>query len=522
VKPDQAAALRHFWRQAPLFARIGGRLNLRSYQAEAARQVAASVLEGRGLSFVIMFPRQSGKNELQAQLEAYLLLLLSDWPYEMVKVSPTWKPQSQNAMRRLERVLDGNLFTRHRWRKESGYIYRLGRARLTFLSGAAGANVVGATASHLLACDEAQDVEIVKWDKEFAPMAASANATRVFWGTAWTAETLLGRELRAAQAAERQDGLRRVFRIDAGQVAAEVPAYGRFVAEQVSRLGRQHPLIRTQYYSEELEAAGGLFPPARLALMRGAHPAQVAPLPGRMYAVTIDVGGEEMPGGERAPGGEAPLSNCVGEGRGNEVHDATALTVFEVDLEGMDGPLAGQGRPLYRAVWRCAWNGASQVQLYAQIKALLAHWQPLNTVIDATGLGAGLAAFLEALQMGRVLRFVFNAHSKSKLGWDFLSIIETGRYKEHAPDEVQPLQALFWAQAAGCEYRLQPTVGCTASEARLLGWGVPPGKRHPASGSPLHDDLLVSAALVAALEDLPWGRAHSAIIPAPAPGWDRF
>ena len=153
MKPDQAAALRHFWRQAPLFARIGGRLNLRSYQAEAARQVAASVLEGRGLSFVIMFPRQSGKNELQAQLEAYLLLLLSDWPYEMVKVSPTWKPQSLNAMRRLERVLSSNLLTREQWVKESGHTYRVGAARLTFLSAAASSHIVGATASQLLECE---------------------------------------------------------------------------------------------------------------------------------------------------------------------------------------------------------------------------------------------------------------------------------------------------------------------------------------------------------------------------------
>ncbi len=37
-------------------------------------------------------PRQSGKNELQAQLETYLLLLYSELEGEIVKVSPTWKP----------------------------------------------------------------------------------------------------------------------------------------------------------------------------------------------------------------------------------------------------------------------------------------------------------------------------------------------------------------------------------------------------------------------------------------------
>ncbi len=53
-------------------------------------------------------PAQSGKNELQAQLETYLLALFCDTPAEMVKVSPTLKPQAQTAMRRLERTLKKN------------------------------------------------------------------------------------------------------------------------------------------------------------------------------------------------------------------------------------------------------------------------------------------------------------------------------------------------------------------------------------------------------------------------------
>jgi hypothetical protein len=106
----------------------------------------------------VMFPRQSGKNELQAQIEAYLLVLLREKGGEMVKVSPTWKPQSQNAMRRLERTVKANMVTAGWWGKESGYIYRVGEARITFLSGAPEANIVGATATLLLQVDEAQDV----------------------------------------------------------------------------------------------------------------------------------------------------------------------------------------------------------------------------------------------------------------------------------------------------------------------------------------------------------------------------
>ncbi len=96
----------------------------------------------------------------------------SDAAAEIVKISPTWKPQTLNAMRRLERVLQKNLITRSMWAKESGYIYRLNTARIFFFSGGPQANIVGATASTLLEVDEAQDVEIAKFDKDIAPMAA--------------------------------------------------------------------------------------------------------------------------------------------------------------------------------------------------------------------------------------------------------------------------------------------------------------------------------------------------------------
>jgi hypothetical protein len=168
-------------------------ITLRNYQREVATAVVDSVFDRAGNTIVIIFPRQSGKNELQALIECYLLLIFSERDAEMVKASPTWKPQSINAMRRLERVLERNMLTAKVWRKESGYIYRIGKARIYFLSGGDTANVVGATANELLQCDEAQDVSIRKWDKDFGPMAASTNATRVFWGTAWTSRTLLAR-----------------------------------------------------------------------------------------------------------------------------------------------------------------------------------------------------------------------------------------------------------------------------------------------------------------------------------------
>ena len=187
------------------FTRAGTGITLRNYQLPVARAIVDSVINQKGLSFVVIFPRQSGKNELQAQIEIYLLMIYSMLDKEIVKVSPTWRPQSLNAIRRLERAMDNNVLAiilggaAREPIKEQGFIYRFQTSRIYFLSGAPTSNIVGATASLLLECDEAQDVSLEKWDKEINPMAASTNATRVFWGTAWTSNTLLAREKKAAQ-----------------------------------------------------------------------------------------------------------------------------------------------------------------------------------------------------------------------------------------------------------------------------------------------------------------------------------
>ena len=335
-----------------------GRITLRSYQEAAALAIVDSVLNDRGLSFVVMFPRQSGKNELQAQIESYLLARLADTNAEMVKVSPTFKPQTENAMRRLERALKSNLITRTLWTKQQGYIYRINEAAIYFFSGEPTSNIVGATASTLLSLDEAQDITIPKYDKDIAPMAASTNATRVFWGTAWTSTTLLARELRAAREAQAKDGIQRVFVLDADQVAAEVPAYGDFVAEQVKRLGRSNPMIRTQYYSEEIDAEGGLFPPQRTALMRGAHSPRSEPEPGKTYAFLIDVAGED----------EEQTGDIAAAALSNPARDATALTIVEVDTATLSDPLVAA--PTYRALDRHLWTGHKHTTLFTAIRSI--------------------------------------------------------------------------------------------------------------------------------------------------------
>lgn len=500
-----------------LFSEFASGVRLRSYQVDVAHAVVDSVLRRRGLTFVVMFPRQSGKNELQAQIETYLLTLLQKSDAEIVKVSPTWKPQSLNAMRRLQRVIERNVMIRYQWRKENGYIFRIGTARIFFLSGEPEANIVGATASTLLEVDEAQNVMPAKFDKDIAPMAASTNATRIFWGTAWTADTLLARELRAARGAEADDQVRRVFVCTADQVALEVPAYQAFVSGQVARLGRNHPMVKSQFYSEEVDGEAGLFSPARRALMVGMHLRQTLPVAGRAYAFTLDVGGE----GAKAEGGRAPaLQRTQYDASGKEEenqkrinkelpnqelinpeptsdHDATALTIFDVDTSTLSDPLLRA--PTYRVVDRRLWVGEKHSALYAQLLSLAATWRPLYVVVDATGVGAGLAGFLEKALPGRVIPFVFSAASKSRLGWDFLSVVETGRFKDwYEPEKHWNEQDVFWRQVEVCQGEVFPGPG------QRMKWGVAESARDPDSGLPLHDDLLISAALCAVLDGQPW------------------
>jgi hypothetical protein len=526
---DPKSTYREFIRDIATFTLFGGKLKLRSYQLEVAQRICDSVLDRVGLTFVIMFPRQSGKNELQAQIEAYLLNILHHTEAEIVKVSPTYKPQTMNAMRRLERVLAKNVLTRKKWVKESGYIYRLGMARIIFLSGTPEANIVGATASTLLEVDEAQDVEIAKFDKDIAPMAASTNATRVFWGTAWTSQTLLGRELRAARHAETADGLRRVFVLTAEDVGREVPAYRRFVEAQVARLGRQHLMVRTQFFSEEIDGQAGMFPAERVAMMQGDHsplarpggmeygplfekrttndgpptPSHGRQVGSRIYCMLIDVGGEDQDMEDTNLSLHPDRVHREDASRSSASHDSTALTIVEVDLATLGDPVVRA--PTYRVVHRRQWSGVRYTSLYAELQALAKTWYARWLVVDATGIGAGLASFLSAAFPGRVIPFIFSQASKSRLGWGFITMVDGGRWKDYTNGRTdgglelqKDLQAEFYRQVGFCQYEIQ------VGPARAMTWGVPDGTRDPVTGQLVHDDLLVSAALACVLDEQAW------------------
>jgi hypothetical protein len=146
---------------------------------------------------------------------------------------------------------------------------------------------------------------------------------------------------------------------------------------------------------------------------------------------------------------------------------------------------------------RAAWvELAAQPVLLAQISTYARAWGVRALVVDATGVGAGLASFLTRAFPEKVTAFVFTAQSKSKLGWDFISLIEAGRFHDHADDS--PYRRIFDRQLEHCAYEIVPGPG------RLMRWGVPAGRRDQRTGEHVHDDFLLSAALASVLDTLPW------------------
>ena len=178
--------------------------------------------------------------------------------------------------------------------------------------------------------------------------------------------------------------------------------------------------------------------------------------------------------------------------------DSTALTIVEVDL----GSLKDLQRPTYHVRLRRSWTGQSHLTVFGQIQALYETWLPRHIVIDATGVGEGLWSLLDRRYKTRVIPVKFTRGQKSEIGWQFLSIIDTGRFRDHChTDEVD-------LQYTRCQYEILPGPG------EVLRWGVPEGTRGP-DGAWVHDDYLLADSLVACLDRLEWRLTSPTSILAP-------
>ena len=470
-------ALRPLFEDPGAFSRVTlPTKRLRAYQLAPARAIADSVARGLGMQYAVVFSRQAGKDEMLAQILAFLLNRYQNRGGNAVIGAPTRQPQANISRDRLLDRLKLCPLTVGRASTRDGYVVEVGRASARFMSAAPGANARGQTADLLLVANEAQDIDPAVWDAVFDPMAASTNATTLFMGTVWSKSGLLYRQMSHLEELQARDGIKRVWRIGWREVEKAQPAYGQRVRARIAQLGETHPYIRTEYELIELDNEGGLFPPARMAQLQGDHRRARRAEPGKVYAGLLDVAGEE----EEGTGPDAFDSGAK--------RDSTALTVVEVATTGRE-------LPQYRVVDRRAWTGAKHTALHGQLVDLArAVWGVRALVVDATGVGEGLASFLaDALGRGpkavAVEAFKFTQKSKSELGWSFVGMIDAGRFKEYA-DDGDELSRLARHQYAACEFEVLPGPG------KLLRWSVPTSRGH--------DDLLLSAALTARLDAIDW------------------
>lgn len=467
------AALRRALGNIERFSAMILRLPLRGYQAEIAQAVLRAIEEGRGQQLTVMMPRQSGKNQLSAHLEAYLLTRKQRSGGSIVKCAPTYRPQVLVSVARLLRALE-NPLTAGQWRRRDGHIVELGRASIAFYSAEPGAHVVGGTASLLLECDEAQDVHPDKWEKDFRPMAATGNAASVLYGTPWTDDTLLARQIALNREAEAQDGIKRHFQVAWSTVAEANPAYGQHVEGEIARLGEHHPIVRTQYLLRTVAGGGRFLDAGQLAQLLGEHPPEDGPSPRRVgpgsYVAGLDVAGEDE---------EDPAGQTV---RVNPRRDSTVLTIAYAAQTRVGERVL---EPRFEIVRQYAWRGDRHRELYPRILGLVSErWGCRAVVVDATGVGGGLAAFLgAALGPGIVTPYRYTAASKSQLAYDFLAAVNSGRLKVHAESSdpaANELRRELLRQCEQAEYAMRAH--------QVMSFFVPEQRGH--------DDLLNAAALL--------------------------
>jgi len=438
-------------------------MKLRPYQLEVARAVMDSIAKGSGLTISVEIARQGGKNELSAHLEVLLLTLYMARGGNNVKCSPTFKPQTIISMERLKQRLDDFGFDGI-YRSQMGYIVQLGHAKVTFRSAEGSPSVVGRTADILLDHAEAQDVGKDKYTKEFRPMGSATNVTTVLYGTTWDDSTLLEQTKQVNLESEKRDGVKRHFRYDWQEVGRCNPGYLKFVQSEQQRLGEEHPLFRTQYALLPVARGGGFLSRQQIALMLGEHQRQAHPEGKGTYIAGVDLAGEHEPE-TMGPGGSG-----TGRVKG---HDSSVITVAKVDA-------GDHSQPVLKVVEQYQWTGAPHSQLYAQMTHLFKDvWKCHRIVVDATGIGQPVASFLRKELGSRVIPLVITSRSKSDMGFELLSFINSGRLKLYAQDgSPEYRETLFELEKARAQYHPNQTMNFYVD---------------PQDG---HDDFLVSLALM--------------------------
>lgn len=496
---------------------------LYGYQLEfaaSAEEYIADCRAGlvRNTPMVFMVSRQGGKNETSARLQVRLLCKYSNatGSNNLIKTAPTFKPTLINSMRRLDQSLKPLPFLYERfiprgvtkrwqqkagtrmkpiWRKNHGYIYTLGNASVTFLSGEPDANKVGDTASIALEIDEAQAFSQQVYELEFQPMQATRNAPAIFYGTSTIKENLLEDIRERARDVQKKMGRRLLFEYDWETVCQYNPLYRKAVEEVADRLGWDHPVVLSQYCLKAIMQFGRFLGPQLLAIMRGQHPRRTAPVKGEYYVAGVDLSGARE--GSRG-GAKAQASPLVT----NTKRDSTVVTIAKLLWRERE---YGEPLAVLHVVDHLYLPGVHPLSGVDRLcNYIFEHWGVLNCVVDDKGAGHQVARAMLLRYPGRCRATKGTDDNVDDLGNDLLGAINTGRLKvyrskyggktfdlpdgynqdswEDDPEQAQMMKD-FWIQMEVCE------ANYTASG--LMKFEAP---TKYIDGKPVHDDFVKSLA----------------------------
>jgi len=399
-------------------------------QTELIRSLEKYVLENEGGVIAIRSARQTTKNEASATIQLRMLYHYISRGGIYIRTAPTWKPQIVISKRRFEMMYRRDPLVKDRIQKHEGYIYQLGNAEIQFLSSSPTANVTGSTASIALDMDEAQNLDDGKFEREFKPMTAFKNVPILLFGVAGDKTDVLYK-YRGEILAGQRTGM--AFDLPAAAWCEFNEDYRKHYESEVAVKGHDHIWIKTQYDLEDVDAmAAFLNERQRDSILSGTHERMTSPASGH-YVFLIDVGGEDQFDRDD----ETVRVD-------NPVQDSTACMIFERIL----APEAVFPTYLLRDIyWR---TGASHETLRTELKDLTLKWKPHDLVVDARGIGYGLASFLFTIHRG-TNKYQATQETVSEDCYDFMSRVNCNTVKCFQSDNT-PEYGEFKTQLSHTEY----------------------------------------------------------------------
>ncbi len=204
--------------------------------------------------------------------------------------------------------------------------------------------------------------------------------------------------------------------------------------------------------------------PWEKTLLQGTHSWEEVPREDSWYIAGMDVAGEDRPSSGMTTAHASPSKR-----------DSSVITIGRVSHNEL-------GLPTIEVVHHEWWTGRSHLEQYAATVTLVERWGIRSLVVDATGIGAGLASLLlERLGPERVTAFTFSRPSKSRLAYQLLTPLNSGRLKLYVAGEApHGIFSECWHQLQRARYRLPAP--------DILDFYV-----DPTDG---HDDFLISLALL--------------------------